>query len=192
MILPQELRVLVNLTRKGSYREELWRLFYHLEQSWCNASALTTSSKINAAGAEMIYFIVGCLSDRHQFLGLIVSLRLLSEKELNLGSNILTNVWLNELFHTESLTLFFSVHLLFGKAMLRSRNQYSGVTTLQGISNKSTIQGSIYLVSPLFYGLCQRVSWASLWSVVRFLEYFFNYGVFCLPFLPLRLHHVYN
>ena len=78
----------MNLTRKGSYREELWRLFYHLEQSWCNASSLT----INAAGAEMIYFIVGCLSDRHQFLGLIVSLRVLSEKELNLGSNILTNV----------------------------------------------------------------------------------------------------
>lgn len=135
----------MNLTRKGSYREELWKLFYNLEQSWCNASALITSSKVNAAGAEMIYFIVGCLSDRHQFLGLIVSLRLLSEKELNLGSNILTNVWLNELFHTEyitrsysfSLTLFFSVHLLFGKAMLRSRNQYSGVTTLQGISNKS-------------------------------------------------------
>lgn len=82
----------MNLTRKGSYREELWKLFYNLEQSWCNASALITSSKVNAAGAEMIYFIVSCLSDRHQFLGLIVSLRLLSEKELNLGSNILTNV----------------------------------------------------------------------------------------------------
>ena len=34
------------------------------------------------------------------------------------------------------LSLFVSVHLLFGKALLRSRNQYSGVTTQQGISNK--------------------------------------------------------
>ena len=31
---------------------------------------------------------------------------------------------------------FFSIHLLFGRAMPRSRNQYSGVATLQGISNK--------------------------------------------------------
>lgn len=73
----------------------------------------------------------------------------------------------------------------------------AGISTLvlqlyKGYRTRVSIQGSIYLVSPLFYGLCQRVPWASLWSVLRFLEYFFNYGVFCLPFLPLRLHHVYN
>ena len=190
----------MNLTRKGSYREELWRLFYHLEQSWCNASALTTSSKINAAGAEMIYFIVGCLSDRHQFLGLIVSLRLLSEKELNLGSNILKNVWLNELFIQSTLLvpiLFLSLCFLAFIFCLEKPCFGAGISTLvlqlyKGYRTRVSIQGSIYLVSPLFYGLCQRVPWASLWSVLRFLEYFFNYGVFCLPFLPLRLHHVYN
>ena len=67
-------------------------------------------------------------------------------KGIESWKQILTSVLLNELFHTEYITRsysfsllffsFFSIHLLFGRAMPRSRNQYSGVATLQGISNK--------------------------------------------------------
>lgn len=68
-------------------------------------------------------------------------------KGIESWKQILTRVLLNELFHTEYVTrsysfslnfFFFSTHLMFGKAMPRSKNQYSGVATLQGISNKCT------------------------------------------------------
>ena len=91
-------------------------------------------------------------------------------KGIESWKQILTSVLLNELFHTEYVTRsysfsllfsFFSIHLLFGKAMPRSRNQYSGVATLQGYLTSVSIQGSIYLMPPFFYRLCQRISAAS-------------------------------
>ena len=68
----------------------------------------------------------------------------------------------------------------------------AGISTLvlqlyKGYRTRVSIQGSIYLVSPLFYGLCQRVSWASLWSVVRFLEYFLKLWSVLPSFPPITL-----
>lgn len=67
-------------------------------------------------------------------------------KGIESWKQILTRVFLNELFHTECVTRSYSFSLNFffqhssdiWKAMPRSRNQYSGVATLQGISNKCT------------------------------------------------------
>lgn len=92
-------------------------------------------------------------------------------KGIESWKKILTSVLLNELFHTEYITRSYSFSLLFFLFLaficcLEEPCLEAGISTLvlqlyKGYLTSVPIQGSIYIVPPFFYRLCQRISAAS-------------------------------